>query len=164
MGRLPKGLGRILVKVLLGRVWDPLAVDVTCQYMLQVLFLATSMKPICCNDHSGWEYSYIIEVPVTCNNPTYVMTSNFKFLSSQKLFCDLLCCTICSLTCHLLPNGLIYTFCNIFQLCAEKCCTQFLVHGKDWICIGKSHKRIIWYTLHKMISLKMKGVVCSRSI
>lgn len=35
VGRLPKGLGRILVKVLLGRVWDPLAVDVTCQYMLQ---------------------------------------------------------------------------------------------------------------------------------
>ncbi|KAG0590140.1 hypothetical protein KC19_1G075300 [Ceratodon purpureus] len=35
VGRLPKDLARVLVKVLLGRVWDPLAIDVTCRYMLQ---------------------------------------------------------------------------------------------------------------------------------
>jgi len=35
VGRLPKKFARGLVKVLLGRVWDPLAVGVTCRYMLQ---------------------------------------------------------------------------------------------------------------------------------
>jgi len=35
VGRLPNHISRVLVKVLLGRVWDPLAIDVTCRYMLQ---------------------------------------------------------------------------------------------------------------------------------
>ncbi|CAM6014825.1 unnamed protein product [Sphagnum balticum] len=35
VGRLPDAVSRGLVKVLLGRVWDPYAVDITCQHLLQ---------------------------------------------------------------------------------------------------------------------------------